>query len=136
MLSAPPLPAMRSAVNEKALENEARQLEDLCISLIREKNWSALEDLLDPACQFVSARGSLGRAEAMDLMRSMELGDVRMKDFKVTRSGESIVISFWMGGPESVAGQAAREDFSPRLSVWSRASGSWRCVAYADFNLG
>lgn len=122
-------------MKELSLKDEGRRLEELSISLIREKNWTALEELIDPACQFVTARGSLNRDEAMALMKTMELADVSLERFKVTRSGDTLVISFWLGARESVDGKPVPSEPSPRLSIWSRSDSGWNCIAYADFGL-
>jgi len=117
-----------------APEEEAKRLEELSVALIQEKNWQALERLLSPACQFVTGHGSCDRAEAMKLMKEMNLGEVRFKDFKVTQAGDNLVVSFWLSASEMTGGKALSTDFSPRLSVWQRVGPDWQCVAYADFN--
>lgn len=117
-----------------APEEEAKRLEELSVALIQEKNWQALERLLSPACQFVTGHGSCDRAEAMKLMKEMNLGEVRFKDFKVTQAGDNLVVSFWLSASEMIGGKALSTDFSPRLSVWQRVGPDWQCVAYADFN--
>jgi hypothetical protein len=113
---------------------EAKRLEELSVTLIQEKNWQALELLLSPACQFVTGHGSCDRAEAMKLMKEMNLGEVRFKDFKVTQAGDNLVVSFWLSASEMIGGKVLSTDFSPRLSVWQRVGPDWQCVAYADFN--
>ena len=55
---------MSKTIPGPALEEEAKRLEELSVALIREKNWQALEQLLSPACQFVTGHGSCDRAEA------------------------------------------------------------------------
>ena len=117
-----------------APEEEAKRLEELSVALIQEKHWQALERLLSPACQFVTGHGSCDRAEAMKLMKEMNLGEVRFKDFKVTQAGDNLVVSFWLSASEMIGGKALSTDFSPRLSVWQRVGPDWQCVAYADFN--
>ena len=117
-----------------APEEEAKRLEELSVALIQEKNWQALERLLSPACQFVTGHGSCDRAEAMKLMKEMNLGEVRFKDFKVTQAGDNLVVSFWLSASEMIGGKVLSTDFSPRLSVWQRIGPDWQCVAYADFN--
>jgi len=117
-----------------ALETEAKRLEELSVKLIQEKNWQALEQLLSPACQFVTGQGSCGRAEAMKLMKEMNLGEVRFKDFKVTQAGDNLIVSFWLSASESIGGKMLSTEFSPRLSVWQRVGADWQCVAYADLN--
>jgi hypothetical protein len=117
-----------------SLEEEAKRLEELSVALIREKNWQALEQLLSPACQFVTDHGSIGRTEAMKLMKEMNLGEVRFKDFKVTKAGPNLIVSFWLSASEMVGGKLLSKEFSPRLSVWQRVGPDWQCIAYADFN--
>lgn len=104
------------------------------MQLIREKDWQALEQLLSPACQFVTGQGSCDRAEAMKLMKEMNLGEVRFKDFTVTQAGDNLIVSFWLSAPEMIGGKDLSTDFSPRLSVWQRGAAEWQCIAYADFN--
>ena len=86
---------------DDALETEARRFDELSVKLIQEKNWQALEQLLSPACQFVTGRGSCRRTEAMTL------GEVRFKDFKVTPAGDNLIVSFWLSASESIWRQNA-----------------------------
>jgi len=125
---------MNDATPNPAPETEARRLEELSVQLIREKNWPALEQLLSPACQFVTGQGACDRAEAMNLMKEMNLGEVRFKDFKVTQAGDNLIVSFWLSASEMIGGKALSTEFSPRLSVWQRVGSDWQCVAYADLN--
>ena len=104
------------------------------MAIIRDKNWQALEQLLSPACQFVTSQGSCDRTEAIKLMKEMNLGEVRFKDFKVTQAGDNLVVSFWLSASEMIGGKVLSTEFSPRLSVWQRVGPDWQCVAYADFN--
>mgnify|MGYP000011591818 FL=1 len=125
---------MSESIAGPALEEEAKRLEELSIALIQEKNWQALEQLMSPACQFVTDHGSIGRTEAMKLMKEMNLGEVRFKDFKVTQAGPNLIVSFWLSASEMVGGKLLSKEFSPRLSVWQRVGPDWQCIAYADFN--
>ncbi len=125
---------MSQTIPAPAPEEEAKRLEELSVALIQEKNWQALERLLSPACQFVTGHGSCDRAEAMKLIKEMNLGEVRFKDFKVTQAGDNLVVSFWLSASEMIGGKVLSTDFSPRLSVWQRIGPDWQCVAYADFN--
>jgi hypothetical protein len=119
---------MAEPIAAPALEAEGKRLEELSIALIQEKNWQAL------ACQFVTDHGSIGRTEAMELMKEMNLGEVRFKDFKVTQAGPNLIVSLWLSASEMVGGKLLSKEFSPRLSVWQRVGPDWQCVAYADFN--
>ena len=111
---------------------EAEALERLSVKLIQDKNWDALEKMLDPACQFVGMNGACDRASAMSLMKEMNLGPVQFKDFKVTQAGDNLIVSFWLAALEFRDGKELSPNYSPRLSVWKKANNQWLCIAYAD----
>ena len=117
---------------QNSIATEAEELERLSIKLIQDKNWSALEAMLDPACQFVGMNGAYDRASAMSLMKEMNLGPVKLKDFKVTQAGDNLIVSFWLAALEFRDGKELSPNYSPRLSVWKKVSNQWLCIAYAD----
>ena len=117
---------------QNSIATEAEELERLSIKLIQDKNWSALEAMLDPACQFVGMNGACDRASAMSLMKEMNLGPVKLKDFKVTQAGDNLIVSFWLAALEYRDGKELSPNYSPRLSVWKKVSNQWLCIAYAD----
>jgi len=117
---------------QNSIATEAEELECLSIKLIQDKNWSALEAMLDPACQFVGMNGAYDRSSAMSLMKEMNLGPVKLKDFKVTQAGDNLIVSFWLAALEYRDGKELSPNYSPRLSVWKKVSNQWLCIAYAD----
>lgn len=123
---------MSEMTNQKSIEAEAQELERLTIKMIQEKNWDALEKMLDPACQFVNSNGAYDRKSAMSLMRDMNLGPVEFRDFKVTQAQENLIVSFWLAAIEDRNGAALSPEYSPRLSVWRKGDSQWQCIAYAD----
>jgi hypothetical protein len=117
---------------QNSITTEAEELERFSIKLIQDKNWSALEAILDPACQFVDINGACDRASAMSLMKEMNLGPVKLKDFKVTQAGDNLIVSFWLAALEFRDGKELSPNYSPRLSIWKKMSSQWLCIAYAD----
>jgi len=118
--------------NRSAIEIEAEDLERLSVKLIQDQNWQALEQMLAPDCQFVSSQGACDKQSAMRLMKEMQLGPVKFKDFKVTQAEDTLVISFWIAALEYRDGKELSPDYSPRLSVWKKMASQWQCIAYAD----
>jgi len=118
--------------NRSAIEVEAEDLERLSVKLIQDQNWQALEQMLAPGCQFVSSQGACDKASAMRLMKEMQLGPVKFKDFKVTQAEDTLIISFWIAALEYRDGKELSPDYSPRLSVWKKIASQWQCIAYAD----
>jgi len=118
--------------NRSAIEIEAEDLERLSVKLIQDQNWQALEQMLAPDCQFVSSQGACDKESAMRLMKEMQLGPVKFKDFKVTQAEDTLVISFWIAALEYRDGKELSPDYSPRLSVWKKMASQWQCIAYAD----
>lgn len=123
---------MVQQLSQSELVELGEKLERLSVQYLQEKNWDALEKMLDPACQFVGMGGACDRASAMTLMKGMNLGPVKFKDFKVTQSGDNLIMSFWLAALEYRDGKELSPDYSPRLSIWKKASGQWVCIAYAD----
>ena len=119
--------------NSSSILVQAEQLERLSIKYIQDKNRGALEKMLDPACQFVSAQGVCDRAQAMTLMKQMNLGPVAFKDFKVSQAGDNVIVSFWLSATEDRSGKTLSPCFSPRLSIWRGVDEQYLCIAYADF---
>ena len=118
--------------NRGAIEIEAEDLERLSVKLIQDQNWQALEQMLAPGCQFVSSQGACDKESAMRLMKEMQLGPVKFKDFKVTQAEDTLIISFWIAALEYRDGKELSPDYSPRLSVWKKMASQWQCIAYAD----
>lgn len=123
---------MSGTTNQKSIEAEAQALERLTVKMIQDKNWDALEKMLDPACQFVNSNGAYDRESAMSLMREMNLGPVDFRDFKVTQAQDNLIVSFWLADTEDRNGVALPIEYSPRLSVWRKGDSQWQCIAYAD----
>jgi len=123
---------MGNQTDQDSIAIEAEELERLSVKLIQDKNWSVLEAMLDPACQFVGMNGACDRASAMSLMKEMNLGPVKFKGFKVTQAGDNLIVSFWLAALEFRDGKELSPDYSPRLSVWKKVSNQWLCIAYAD----
>jgi hypothetical protein len=118
--------------NKRAIDIEAEDLERLCVKLIQDQNWQALEQMLAPGCQFVSSQGACDKESAMRLMQEMQLGPVQFKDFKVTQAQDNLIISFWIAALEYRDGKELSPEHSPRLSVWKKMDSQWQCIAYAD----
>ena len=118
--------------NRSAIEIEAEDLERLSVKLIQDQNWQALEQMLAPGCQFVSSQGACDKESAMRLMKEMQLGPVKFKDFKVTQAEDTLVVSFWIAALEYRDGKELSPNYSPRLSVWKKMASQWQCIAYAD----
>ena len=122
--------------HQRAIELEAEKLERLSVQLIQDKNWQALDQMLAPGCQFVSSQGACDKASAIRLMKEMNLGPVKFKDFKVTEAEDTLIVSFWIAALEYRDGKELSPDYSPRLSVWKKIDSQWQCIAYADMISG
>ena len=123
---------MKQQLSQSELAAQGEKLERLSVQYLQDKNWDALEKMLDPACLFVGMAGACDRASAMTLMKGMNLGPVKFKDFLVTQSGDNLIVSFWLAADEYHDGKALSTEYSPRLSVWKNAGDQWLCIAYAD----
>ncbi|WP_231970889.1 hypothetical protein [Polynucleobacter necessarius] len=56
----------------------------------------------------------------MRLMKEMQLGPVKFKDFRVTKAQDNLIVSFWIAALEYRDGKELSPEYSPRLSVWKK----------------
>ena len=118
--------------NKTSIEIEAENLEQLSVKFIQDKNWQALAEMLAPGCQFINSKDAYNKESAMLLMKEMNLGPVKFKDFKVTEAEDTLIVSFWIAALEFRDGKELSPDYSPRLSIWKKINARWQCIAYAD----
>lgn len=116
------------------LNQLAESLEQKALDLIEAGRWQELSDMIAPECQFVTTYGVFEKAQAMALMQGMGLKDASIRSVRANACNDTLVVSFKLACTEWVAGKPQRRDFSPRLSVWKKIDGTYKCIAYGDFN--
>lgn len=99
----------------------------------RKGDQAAVERTLAPGFQSVHTDGVRDRKGELELIRDMKLGSSVLTNFKTTRSGPALVVTFEVNAPEEVlAGKAVEEGSYERMAVWLDTASGWKLIAYAN----
>ena len=100
----------------------------------RDKNWDKLEAGLAPGYQSVDQHSAIGLKAALAALKKMNLSDVTLSDFKVTRTGPAVVVSYKAQLAETIDGKRVPRQTAPRVSVWVKTDKGWLTIMHANCN--
>jgi hypothetical protein len=101
-------------------------------SLIAAKDWKVLEKHVAPCFQSVHSDGARSRAQEMALLKKLDLGEYKLADFKTTRKGDVLVVTYTVAVSETIGGKRTNKTPAPRLSVFSHTKATWQIMAHAN----
>lgn len=101
---------------------------------MKAKNWTSLEAKIAPGFQSVHPDGARDRAAEIALIKGLNLGPYTLKDFKVTRSGDQLIVTYWISVMETVDGKQLSSKPAMRQSVWAKSRAGWQWIAHANLN--
>ena len=94
---------------------------------------AAVERTLAQGFQSVHTDGVRDRQGELDLIRDMKLGSPVLANFKTTRNGPALVVTFQVNAPNEVlGGKAVGEGSYERMAVWLDTDSGWKLIAYAN----
>ncbi len=94
------------------------------INLTRGRTFIVGEELLEA---FEEIKGEL------ELIRNIKLGTHTLANFKTTRNGSVLVVTFEVNAPgETLAGKTAGEGTYQRMAIWIETESGWQLIAYAN----
>ena len=123
--------AQATAAASEASEGE--KLERQMASDIQAKNWKAVEARIADGFQSVHPDGVRDRAGEIALLKGMNFGAFTLSDFKSTKIGDNIVVTFTMTVAETIDGQQLPAKPAYRLSVWKNGVNGWQWISHANF---
>jgi len=114
--------------------------EDLGEKLIRsffedaqKHDQAAIEQTLAQGFQSVHTDGVSDRQDELDIIRNLKLGAHSLTNFKTTRNGSVLVVTFEVNAPgEILGGKAVGDGSYERLAVWLNTDSGWKLIAYAN----
>lgn len=101
---------------------------------IERQNWGAMEGRIAEGFQSVHQDGARGKAEEMRLLRNLHLGEYTLSDFKVTRTGPVMVVTYFVSVEEQIKGKVLPTQPAARQSVWLQTDQGWQWVSHANLN--
>ncbi len=121
--------AAQEAVSEAGTgEKLVRQL----WSSIKKTDIKSLEKKMAEGFQSVHQDGANNRAEEIELIKNLKLGEYTLTDFHVTRNGPVIVATYFVSVEETIEGRRLTKRPAPRLSVFLKTDSGWKWIAHAN----
>lgn len=99
----------------------------------RNHDEEAIEATLAQGFQSVHTDGATDRQGELELIRNLKLGSHTLADFKTTRNGSVLVVTFQVDAPgEILGGKKVGKGSHERLAVWVDTDSGWKLIAYAN----
>ena len=101
---------------------------------IKAQDMEAIEAKIAKGFLSVHDDGARDRNEEIKLLRELNLGDYTLMDFKVTRQGPAIIVTYLICVEETIVGKRLSKAPSPRSSVWLMTENGWQWISHANLN--
>ncbi|MDP2599683.1 MAG: nuclear transport factor 2 family protein [Deltaproteobacteria bacterium] len=111
----------------------AQKLEKKLWSEVKKQNWDAVQTMLAPGYQSVYVEGITDRSQALDQLKKLSLGKYKLSKFKVTKSGDTQIITYEAKAEETINGKRVTST-TPRVSVWQMTPQGWQQISHANLN--
>lgn len=94
---------------------------------------AAIEKTLAEGFQAAHSFGPRDRAGELKLAQGIKLGSYKLSDFKTTRNGPVMVVTYKVNAPEEVIeGKRVADGSHERLAVWLKTDAGCQLIAYAN----
>ncbi|MFH1058001.1 MAG: nuclear transport factor 2 family protein [Pseudomonadota bacterium] len=101
--------------------------------LLKAADSAKLAKKLSPAFQALHADGARDRKEYLDFAAKLKMGDYVLSDYKVTRHGAVLMVSYRAAVAEDIAGQRLPAGQSaPRLTGFVRSKSGWMAICHVN----
>ena len=93
----------------------------------------AIEKTLAKGFQSIHTNGVSDRAGELEIIRNIKLGPHSLANFKTTRNGPVMVVTFEVNARgEILGGKRVGDGSYERMAVWVESSSGWQLIAYAN----
>lgn len=121
--------------DQKGLDALGVSLVDQWMSAVAAKDASRLESMMLPCFQRISWAGSFDRAAEIEAIKALDAKSPKVSDVKVTRVGESLVVTCQVAVEERSASGPLPSEPSCRLGVWQLQDRAWKLAAWATLHM-
>ena len=101
---------------------------------IKAQNWPVVESKIAPQFQSVHTDGARNREVQIKLLKNLNLGEYELSDFKTTRNGSIIIVTYSAVAEETINGKKVSSKPTMRLSVWLKTESGWQWIAHANLS--
>ena len=121
--------------DQKGLDALGASLVDQWMSAVAAKDASRLESMMLPCFQRISWACSFDRAAEIEAIKALDAKSPKVSDVKVTRVGESLVVTCQVAVEERSASGPLPSEPSCRLGVWQLQDRAWKLAAWATLHM-
>ncbi|ASQ90489.1 hypothetical protein CHL67_05735 [Prosthecochloris sp. GSB1] len=93
---------------------------------------AAVEAVISQAFQSIHQDGTRDRDQEIELVRNLNMGELTLDDFKTSRSGDLLVVTYSVSVNETIDGNRLSSSPAYRLTVFQKEGGEWRWIAHAN----
>ena len=129
MLIASPLFA---AVNA---QHPGEQLVRKLFADMKSGNVTSIEAMISPAFQSAHQDRARDRDQEIELIRNLKMGMFSLGDFKESREGDVLVVTYTVSTEETIDGKRLDREPARRLSVFQKTEKGWLWVAHANLKV-
>ncbi|MDP9268501.1 MAG: nuclear transport factor 2 family protein [Acidobacteriota bacterium] len=113
----------------------AEKLERQMFDWMVAKDWASLGAHIAPHFQSLHSDGARDRAGELELIKNLHMTKApTFTDFKVTRSGDLLIITYRAASDEVIDGKSQAGKANPHMSVWQKTSAGWVWISHANIN--
>ena len=95
-------------------------------------NWEKLKSMVAPGYQEIDQLGRRELKAAMKDTKTEKMSDFKLSDFKVTRNGPTVVVTYYAAVAETIGGKRVPRQKAPRASIWIKTDKGWQTIFHAN----
>lgn len=101
--------------------------------LIKAGDTAKLGGMISPAFQSLHEDGARDRKQWLELIAKLNLGDYALSDFKATRNGALLLVSYRVAVEETIGGRRLPAGQpSPRLTGFIKSRSGWKLICHVN----
>lgn len=101
---------------------------------VKNKKWAELKAKLAPGFQDVNQHSARDLKAFLEGAKRYNISDFKLSNFKVTRTGPAIVVTYNSEVAETIDGKHIPKQKAPRASVWIKTDKGWLTILHANCN--
>ena len=102
---------------------------------MRARDILAIDRMLSAGFQSIHQDGARDRAEELELIVGLNFCEYTLTDFRVTREGATIIVTYKASVEETLAGTRTTTTPAPRMTIWIMTEAGWRLLAHANLKV-
>lgn len=106
------------------------QLERLFWNDLKAKNWAEVDKHLASGFVYLSPRGTMDRATALEELKRIDISDFTLGDFVAQQNGPDMVVTYTVAAKGTIAGQPLPPGPIHMMTVWQQIPHGWIAIAH------